>query len=104
MKKLIISLAILSVIIAIGLTQITLFVVQPLGMIPEGKTLVILKLNKMNFIDSADGMCEREMGGVNLFCRGAMLATVTKNSKILLRLPYNETLYGISTNGNKYSR
>jgi hypothetical protein len=60
-------------------------------MIPEGKTL-ILKPNKMNFIDSADGMWKRN-GWVNLFCRGAMLATVTKNSKILLRLPYNETLY-----------
>ncbi len=104
MKKYYILLIALFIAIAIGLTQITIFVVQPIGAVPDGKTLVIWKLNKMNFIDSADGMCEREMGGVSLFCRGAMLSTVTTYSKILLRLPYSETLYSISTNGSKYSR
>lgn len=104
MKKYYILLIALFIAIAIGLTQITIFVVQPIGAVPDGKTLVIWKLNKMNFIDSADGMCKREMGGVSLFCRGAMLSTVTTHSKILLRLPYSETLYSISTNGSKYSR
>ena len=104
MKKYYILLIALFIAVAIGLTQITIFVVQPIGAVPDGKTLVIWKLNKMNFIDRADGMCEREMGGVSLFCRGAMLSTVTTYSKILLRLPYSETLYSISTNGSKYSK
>ena len=74
-------------------TQLTIFVVQPIGVIPEGKTLVILRLNKGEFIDSADAMCERMQGGVNLLCRGIMLGAITEKTKVLLRLPYSETLY-----------
>ena len=85
-------------------TQITLFVIQPIGAIPEGRTLIILKLNKTKFIDSADAMCEREMGGVSLMCRLGMLSAVSEKSIILLKLPYIETLYKISTNGKEFSR
>ena len=35
-------------------TQITLFIVQPIGAVPEGRTVVIWRLNTMEFIDSAD--------------------------------------------------
>lgn len=52
----------------------TIFVIQPIGAIPEGRTLIINRLNKMNFIDSADGFCERNTGGVSLFGRMAVLA------------------------------
>ena len=83
---------------------LTIFVVQPIGAVPEGKTLVILRLNKTNFIDSADGMCDRINGGVSLFCRGVMLAAVVKNSQILFRLPYSEALYLISTGGKQYAK
>lgn len=86
------------------ITQITLFVIQPIGSIPEGRTLVILKLNKTNFIDSADAMCEREMGGVSLMCRLAMLSAISEKSTILLRLPYIDALYKISTNGKEFSK
>ena len=47
-------------------------------------------------------MCERMQGGVNLFCRAAMLGAVAEKSIIYLRLPYSESLYLNSTNGNKY--
>lgn len=69
-KKLIITISSIILFSVIVYTQITLFVIQPIGAIPEGKTLVILKLNKTNFIDSADAMCVRETGGLNLMCRG----------------------------------
>jgi len=85
-------------------TQLTIFVIQPLGALPEGKTLIIYRLNKTNFIDSADAMCERISGKVNLLCRGVVLGAVAKNAEILMRLPYSETLYLISTNGAKYER
>jgi len=104
MKKSLVGLAVISVIAILIYTQITLFVIQPMGIIPEGKTLVILKLNKTQFIDSADAMCEREMGGVNLFCRLGMLGAVTSKSEILLKLPYSSVLYEISTGGVTYDK
>ena len=94
----------LVVVSLIAYTQLTIFVVSPIGALPEGKTLVILRLNKGEFIDSADAMCERLQGGVNLICRGLILGAVAKKTKILLRLPYSETLYLISTSGTTYSK
>ncbi|SEA83871.1 hypothetical protein SAMN05660420_03366 [Desulfuromusa kysingii] len=85
-------------------TQLTLFIVPPIGAVPEGKTVVILRLNKTNFIDSPDAMCERLQGGVNLLCRGVMLGGVLNKSKIIMRLPYSETLYLLSTNGKTYRK
>lgn len=106
MKKKGISLTLLVTVILgiIGYTQLTIFVVPPIGALPEGKTAIILRLNKTNFIDSPDALCERIQGGVSLLCRGATLAGVLKKSKILMRLPYSESLYLISTNGKTYSR
>jgi len=98
------TLIIIVVLCVISYTQLTLFVVPPIGALPEGKTVVILRLNKTNFIDSPDALCERIQGGVSLLCRGVMLAGVLEKSKILVRLPYSESLYQISTNGKTYSR
>lgn len=88
----------------IAYTQLTIFVIQPIGAIPDGKTLVIARLNKTEFIDSADAMCERIQGGVSLLCRMAALGGVAQNSHVFLRLPYSETLYQISTGGKTYDR
>ena len=85
-------------------TQLTLFVVQPIGAVPEGRTVVIWRLNTMKFVDSADAWCERQMGGVNLLCRGAVLAKLGNEDVIIVRLPYSETLYLWSTGGRTYSR
>ena len=85
-------------------TQITIFVVPPIGAIPEGKTVIIGRLNKTDFIDSPDGMCERIQGGVSLLCRGVVLGAVIDKATILLRLPYSSWLYSISTGGKKYDR
>lgn len=85
-------------------TQITIFVIQPIGLMPEGKTLVITRLNKTQFIDSADGICKREQGGVSIICRLGVMAGVANNAKILMRLPYSSWLYSISTGGESYER
>ena len=88
----------------VGAQFFTIFVIQTIGAIPEGRTLIITRLTNMNFIDSADGMCERKLGGVSLMCRLAALAQVTKESTIIGRLPYSGALYGISTGLKKYDR
>lgn len=85
-------------------TQLTLFVIQPIGAVPEGRTLVIWRLGNLRFIDSADAVCQRETGRVNLLCRGAIMGGVAKNADIIIRLPYSETLYKLSTGGATYDR
>lgn len=85
-------------------TQVTFFVVQPIGAIPEGKTLVMIRMNKTKFIDSADAMCAREMDGVNLLCRGMMMMVVINKGTILFRMPYSQFLYSVSTDGKEYGR
>lgn len=103
MKKILAIVLVLAISISIY-TQITIFVIQPIGALPEGKTIVMLRLNKTEFVDSADAICERLTGKVSLLCRGVMLGGVMKNSTILFRLPYSEFLYKISTGGKKYSK
>src|SRR6185436_1320441 len=85
-------------------TQVTLFVVQPIGAVPEGRTLVIRRTEKLRFIDSADAVCEREQGGVSLICRGAVLASVAQEDLVLARLSYSDWLYLRSTGGRRYDR
>ena len=88
--------------VVIVYSQLTVFVVPPIGAVPEGRTVIMLRLNKTNFIDSPDAMCERLQGGVSLLCRGMAMAAVVKNTKILLRLPYSHSLYLVSTGGKTY--
>lgn len=100
---------ILSVAAALGLLfwwQFSVFVVQPIGAAPEGRTLVISRLNRdvVQFVDSADGICQRQMGGVSLLCRGAMLSSVLEEATIVARFPYMDWLYKISTGGRTYDR
>ena len=100
--------SIAAVIIAVMLfavaTQITIFVVPPIGALPEGRTLVISRLTNSKFIDSADAMCERIQDGVSLLCRGLILGQIAKVSDIYLRLPYSEMLNSIANEGKVYSR
>ncbi len=101
MRKLIVAGLIAIIAIAVY-TQITIFVVPPIGAVPEGRTVIMLRLNKTNFIDSADAICERVQGNVSLLCRGMTMAGVVNNTKIIARLPYSEWLYLISTGGKRY--
>jgi len=74
----------------------TIFLVPPIGAVPEGKTLIISRMNKTNFIDNADSMCRREQGFVNLLCRGVILGAIGENATIYARLPYNDFLFNLS--------
>lgn len=97
----IVSIAILTIVFC---TQVTFFVVQPIGAVPEGKTLLMLRMNKTKFIDSADAICAREMSGVSLLCRGMTMAAIINKGTVLVRLPYSEFLYEVSTDGKEYGR
>ena len=103
-KALIITFAVVLALIVLTSTQVTIFVVPPIGAVPEGRTLVISRLNHGEFVDSADAMCERIQGGVSLLCRGTVLGAVGKNAVIFIRLPYSHWLYLISTSGKVYER
>ena len=97
----------LTFVVFIGIyTQLTLFIVPPIGAVPEGRTLVLWRYSvteageikglNLEFIDSADAICARHLGHVNLLCRGVMLGAVAGGSTILLRLPYSELLNSIA--------
>lgn len=103
MKRLLSVILVLGAII-IAVQFVTVFEIQPIGALPEGRTVIITRLNTMHFIDSADAWCERNTAGVNLLCRGAVMARVADQATILIRLPYSAILYEISTNGKIYDR
>lgn len=102
--KQVIGIVIVLVLAIIVYTQITIFVVQPIGALPEGKTVVMARLDKTEFIDSPDAMCERIQGGVSLLCRAMVMGAVLEKTTIFFRLPYSAWLYGISTGGKTYDR
>lgn len=97
-------LTVLAIVAGMASTQITIFVIQPIGAVPEGRTVVMSRLRSMKFIDSADSFCQRTQGGVNLICRAAVMGAVGQNATIYARLPYSETLYLWSTGGTTYDR
>ena len=102
MKKLIAGLVIVAL-LALLSTQMTIFVVQPIGAIPEGRTLIVRRLPGARFVESADSICDREQGGVSLLCRGSILAAYSQG-RIYARLPYMDWLYLWSTGGSRYNR
>jgi hypothetical protein len=56
----------------------------------------------MSFVDSPDAMCERIQGGVSLLCRGIVIDAVLEKATVLMRLPFSQWLYEISTGGKTY--
>lgn len=103
-QKTIIGLVVFAVTMIVIYTQLTLFVIPPIGALPEGRTVIIMRLNKTEFIDSPDAMCERIQSGVSLLCRAMVMSAVVGKATILVKLPYSSWLYSISTGGKSYDR
>ncbi len=103
-KRTLVLIFVFVVVSVLASTQVTFFVVQPMGAVPEGRTLLISRLRSSTFIDSADAMCERIQGGVSLLCRGMVMGQVGQNATVYLRLPYSATLYQLSTGGKVYDK
>jgi len=84
-----------------------IFMIQPIGAIPEGATIVYWRSGlDVPFIASADGMLDDLGAGVSLLGRGLMLAKLAKpiTDKEIFRFRYSETLYLWSTGGKKYEK
>lgn len=73
--------------------QFSLFVIQPIGAIPNGQTFLTTKISDYYFIDSADAVCKRRIEKVSLLCRAVILGTVINSENIIYKLPYSEFLY-----------
>lgn len=72
---------------------VRIIVIQPIGALPNGVTAIVAGLNNVNLLDSPDAICNRHEGGVSLWCRGREAAAIAQKGKILVRLPYCETLF-----------
>jgi hypothetical protein len=85
-----------------------IFVIQPIGAIPDGVTIVYWRIGLPNlpFIASADGLLDNTGVGVSLLGRGIMLATFaeTITERSIIRFGYSETLYLWSTDGKKFEK
>ena len=75
---------------------VRIVVIQPIGAIPDGITMVVTGLPGLNAIDSPDAICQRKQGGVSLLCRGLTAAAILENGHIVARLPYNSALFELS--------
>jgi hypothetical protein len=82
------------------------FVIQPIGAIPEGVTIIYHSRSaEMPFFSSPDGLCLQIQGGVSLLCRMAALGGVEEiTDRVIVRLPYNHWVYLRSTGGLEFDR
>jgi hypothetical protein len=84
----------LALAIALGaawLAGVRIFVVPPIGAIPDGATVLVSGAPGLHIVDSADAVCTRTTGNVTILCRAIGLGVIAKTS-ILLRLPYSSSL------------
>ncbi|MER9313530.1 hypothetical protein NKI51_30450 [Mesorhizobium australicum] len=75
---------------------VRIFVIQPIGAIPDGVTVIVFGVPNLQFVDSPDAVCQRTQGGVSLLCRGMTAAAIANRGKILARLPYSGILFRLS--------
>ena len=79
-----------------------IFVIQPIGGVQKGATVLYFRLGlDVSFISSADGFIIENDKNVSFLARGlaaAKFAVMIRNRKIVT-LPYSSTLYHISTGG-----
>ncbi|HMT20139.1 MAG TPA: hypothetical protein PKE20_02650 [Promineifilum sp.] len=82
------------------------FTVQPIGAIPGGVTIIYHSRGpQMPLFSSPDGICLEIQGSVTLFCRMAAFAAVEEiTDRIIVRLPYIEMAYLISTGGSSFEQ
>lgn len=84
------------------------FVVQPIGAVPDGVTIVYVRFGSANldFIESPDSLSKKATGGVSLFGRAVAAGAFMKarQDDILFRMTYLKFLYLISTGGEEYDR
>lgn len=87
----------------IVVSKMGFYTIQPIGSLPEGVTLIIWRASGEPFFNSPDAVCLKLQQGVSLLCRGLAMEKAPVD-RIILRLPYMESAYLFSTNGQTFSR
>lgn len=77
------------------------YTIQPIGAIPDGITLLVMRKQSEPFFNSPDATALRVSGGVSILTRLAALSSLPSD-RIILRLPYFESAYLASTSGHTY--
>lgn len=103
MKKSTIITASVVLIIVLTWWKTGIYTIQPIGMLPEGKTLIVWRESGEPFFNSPDATCLERVGAVSLMCRMLAMSKAPVN-RIILRLPYWEWSYLASTGGNKFEK
>lgn len=98
-----------AVLIAVAYVGTGFVVIQPIGALPDGVTFWTWRMQyaagRFEFVESPDSLCLKVQAGVSLLCRMSALSAVVGNKgRIILRLPYSDTLYLISTGGARFDR
>jgi len=100
MNKLIKWLLIILALLVMFLYQILgIIVIEPIGLIPEGVTIVYVRYNtKMKFMTSPDKMITDAGMEDSLITRLAVFTAIGEliEEKEVIRLPYSETLYELT--------
>lgn len=84
-----------------------IFVIQPIGAIPEGATIVYFRLGlNTSFISSADGFLLDNDQDVSLLSRMVVLGKFGDllQTRKIVTLPYSQSLYLISTGGMQFEK
>ena len=77
--------------------------VQPIGALPDGATALVWRDSDEPFFNSADARCLARLGSVSLLCRG-MAMSMAPTDRIIIRLPYQNWAYKLSTGGQSFDR
>jgi len=83
------------------------FVIQPIGAVPNGATVWYWRFGtSLPFIGSADGLLLKTQGEVSLLGRTVFLGGFAKlmPGRKIIAFPYSRTLYLISTGGKEFGR
>jgi len=87
----------------VALSQIGFYTVQPIGALPEGATAIVWRAGGEPLFNSPDAVCLKVQGYVSLMCTGLALAEAPVDG-IILRLPYVEWAYLMSTGGKTFEQ
>lgn len=98
--------AVLAIVMVIGYEIIRpgVFTIQPIGILPEGITIIYhSRGDKMPFFSSPDGLCLEIQGSVSLLCRLTSMSAATEIiDRAFIRLPYSRWAYLESTDGREF--
>lgn len=99
----VITVLVIIVALLVVVSKMGMYTVQPIGALPQGATLVIWRASGEPFFNSPDAVCLKVLGSVSLLCRGSAMSLAPVD-RIILRLPYIEWAYLMSTGGRTFDR